>query len=267
VNLLAGGVMNTTTGVFTHLGGGDVMVTGGLVRAVGADNSRTGAVVGIKMVGDNVTQGPASQMESTRLAASAIAGISLVGDNLVNKFSASNTGAPGVEFRQRAANPLEITGLTSSGGNVVLMADDLNITGAVNVGPNTLTLLPTTASRNIGIQTGDVASALSLSTMDLSFVTAGTLDIGRSDNSGTGTLTVTAFPGALNVGTVRMFAKDIFWTASAGTPGSELAHNFELRAADNLNIVNSTLLFDDGVNVVLVANNDGNTVGHLKISN
>ena len=44
-------------------------------------------------------------------------------------------------------------------------------------------LSPTTISQNINLESSPTANTMSLSTGDISFVNAGTLEIGRNDNS------------------------------------------------------------------------------------
>ena len=84
-----------------------------------------------------------------------------------------------------SGNLLTVTGMSQTGGNVVITADDLNISGAINAGANSVTLRPTTLTQNINLESAP-SGGMSLSPGDLANITAGVLDIGRSDNTGTG---------------------------------------------------------------------------------
>jgi hypothetical protein len=81
--------------------------------------------------------------------------------------------------------------LMSNNGNITLSADAMTLTGTVNAGTAIVTLQQAgTTTRTIDVGLGTMAGDLGLSDADLGQVTAGILRIGRTDN--TGSITITA---------------------------------------------------------------------------
>jgi alpha-tubulin suppressor-like RCC1 family protein len=111
----------------------------------------------------------------------------------------------------------------SNGGNITLIANTMNISGAISgAGSSIVTLYPTTNSTPIDLGAADSANTLGLTDAELDLITAGTLAIG---NASSGAITVSAVISPLNYKTLALnkntsfsstggFASDIGATAA-----------------------------------------------------
>jgi len=256
-------------GMISVTAGGDIALnsSGGIGTSI---RTLENVTLHADAAGKSISQGVDSVIQANTLTATANSGITLIGNNLVTHFNASNSTANGIQFTSAAGTLLTVTGISQSGGDVIITADDLDITGGISAGANTVILRPTTLAQNINLENSPSGGVLSLSPNDISNVTAGTLEIGRNDNTGTGGMTVTGFivaPSAPNADTVRLFAKDIVVTgATIGNLGAPF-NNLEVRATDNLTLNgNSFAKLADGKSLTLVADNDLNLTGNLLIN-
>ncbi|TAK46426.1 MAG: filamentous hemagglutinin N-terminal domain-containing protein [Betaproteobacteria bacterium] len=161
------------------------------------------------------------------------------------------------------------TSVSAPNGSITLTADNQTIDGTVSAPAGTAALRPYDLGRQINVESSPSASVLSLTLAEIQNVTATTLEIGRSDGTGTGAMVVSAFPTSanLNAGTLKLFAQDISLATPIGGTGSEFAHHLEMRASNNLSIGDSTILLADGSNLALVADSDGSGAGNLAVSN
>ena len=284
IGLTVGGnlTLNAGSSGEAHIGspsagvaGGDISIVAGGNIALNANGATASAIRTLGNVtlqatsaGKSISEDAGSLIQANTLTATVNSGVTLNGNNLVTSLNATNTAANGIQFTEAAGNLLTVTGMSQTGGNVVITADDLNISGAINAGANSVTLRPTTLTQNINLESAP-SGGMSLSPGDLANITAGVLDIGRSDNTGTGTMTVTAFPNnaQANAASYRLFANNINFAASVGGTGTEFTRNLDMRASNNLSIADNTILLANGANLALVADNDSSGAGDLAISN
>ncbi len=159
--------------------------------------------------------------------------------------------------------------VSAPNGNITLAADNQTLDGTVSAPAGTVALQQYDLSRQINVESSASANVLSLTLAEIQNVTATTLEIGRSDGTGTGAMVVSAFPtsASLNAGTLKLFAQDISLATPVGGTGSEFAHHLEMRATNNLSISDSTILLANGSNLALVADSDSSGAGNLAVSN
>ncbi len=120
----------------------------------------------------------------------------------------------------------------------------------INGGSGTVTLRPSTLSRNINIESGSTAGVLSLTPTELATVTTtGTLEIGRSDGTGTLTVSTPIVAANVNAGTLRLFDKDIAFNAGVAVNG-----NLVLGATNNIVVQDATV--DAGGAMDVIAGNN-----------
>ena len=89
--------------------------------------------------------------------------------------------------------------VASSNGPIDLTADDMNLVGAVNAGTGTVTILPVTTTETIDLGTTAFpapAGTLGLGTAEIAEITAGTVIIGSTAD--TGNINVSASVGTAN---------------------------------------------------------------------
>jgi len=99
-------------------------------------------------------------------------------NNAVTSLTATSTSG-NLPIHQRSGTKLTVIGVTQSGGNLTITADDIDITGAINAGTNTVTLRPTRSRSRRQHRIDPTVGVLSLSPPTLAFGNAGTLEIGR----------------------------------------------------------------------------------------
>ncbi len=253
--------------------GGDVAVTAGGNIAlnssggVGTSILTTGNVtLHADAAGKSISEGVDSLIQANALAATANSGIALNGNNVVTNLNASNTTSGGIQFTEAAGNKLTVTGMSQTGGNIIVTADDLDITGAVNAGANSVTLRPTTLSQTINIESGPTGGVMSLSPSELGNVTAGTLEIGRSDGTGDVNVNTTIANSNINAGTVRVLAGNnvnLTTAADMGSSGTPFNHHLELKANNNVFVTNGNVYLADNRNLTIAADNDSSGVGDV----
>ena len=160
-------------------------------------------------------------------------------------------------------------GLTATGGDVTITASGLTLTGPIDNGTNTLTILPSQAGLTMGL---GGAGALALSAAEVGNITAGTLVFG---GTGAGTLTVGALATAQTdqIGTVRLVSgADITLGGDATFQSLDAQAETGMAVTGDLTTLagDLTLVSDaSGVgggdlslgNVILTAQADGTTVG------
>jgi filamentous hemagglutinin family protein len=255
--LLGGGNISVNAGGNIVLG--STATTGGTIHTAGNVTLQTGS-------GGSITEtGATSVIQANTLTASAAAGIALIGNNLVTNLSATNSTAGGIQFTEAPGSLLTVTGISQSGGNVVLTADDLNITNPINAGAATVTLRPTTLSRNVNIETSRTAGTLSLSPSELDQITAATLEVGRLDSTGTLTVASPITDANLNSSRFRLLANDININADIGTSPTPLAKNLELRSANDAAITIGRIFIADNNSLTVAADNDNSGSGNVII--
>jgi filamentous hemagglutinin family protein len=241
LNLSAGAINGSgslaVTSGYTHTGGsinlgGSASITQALGNLVIGGPITAGSITATATNGTISQAAGAILSTAGQLTTSSVGGTMLNASNAVASFNATNASAGGIQFTNAAVNKLTVTGMSQTGGNVIVTADDLDITVAVNAGSSTVTLRPTTLARNINIESTPTGG-LSLSPSEIGFITAGTLEIGRSD--GTGTLSVST-PVVAGTGTLRLLDKDIAVSASVYSPG-----NLALNATNNVTLQDATV--------------------------
>ncbi|MBK8070478.1 MAG: S-layer family protein [Ramlibacter sp.] len=114
--------------------------------------------------------------------------------NSVGTFTGTNTTSGNVELTVSNAL-LNVTAITNTGDNVTLVADDLNITGAISAAGSLVTLAPFTNNRAVNIAGG--AGGLNLTAAEVNLVSAADLAIGGTAASSVtvnGAMSVTGAP-------------------------------------------------------------------------
>jgi hypothetical protein len=201
------------------------------------------------------------------LTVSAHSGISLdSASNQVNQLNATNLGTGAVTFTNAPGALLTISGLNQAAGNVTVTADDMNITGAVSAAASAVTLRPTTLSRNTMIEASPTAGVLSLSQGELQQITATTLDIGRLDGSGNVNVNGAVNDANVQVGTLRFLAGNNFDHGSlSGIGAGAGTFSLEIRANNDVNLLNSGVNLGDNQSLTVVADNDTSGSGDVNI--
>ncbi|MBI2753527.1 MAG: filamentous hemagglutinin N-terminal domain-containing protein [Betaproteobacteria bacterium] len=125
--------------------------------------------------------------------------------------------------------------ICTTSGNVTLRADDMAIGHSIT-GTGTVSLAPNAVNRGIKIESSPSGGVLSLSPSEINLISAGTLEIGRSDGTGTLTVSTPVVAGNVNSGTVRLLDQDIAVNASFASNG-----NLALNATNNVNVQDATV--------------------------
>ncbi len=161
--------------------------------------------------------------------------------NHINTLSANTTG--GVSYKDSSS--FSVSGITTSNGDVELVADGITINGAVNAGIGKVTLAPLTATPEIRIGAGDSAGVFGVTDAEIDLITAATLQIGANGANGAN--------GATNVANV----------VSAITPASVTAleiHAASITATGGASIVVPTLTLGTGGAISFPGANDVDTL-------
>ncbi len=190
--------------------------------------------------------------------------------NLVTHLFASVSSSGDIAYSQAAGSLLTVTGITQmpTGHDVVISADDINITGAV-VAPSTITIRPVTLARGVAIEPVPGGAALSLSPTELQQISTQGLIIGRLD--GTGDLVLGASLASNDVGTgayLSLFAGGNLISntgASLGNSGTPFEHHVELVANNDVQLTNGNVFVADNRNLRIYADNDGSGTGSVNI--
>ncbi len=255
------------TGSVSVTAGGNITLNTGGGAGVAAIRSLGNVTLSATNSSRSITEASGGVIVANLLTATAHDGISLDSQgNQVTTLNATNLASGTVTFTNAPGALLAVSGISPAGGNVVVTADDLNLTGAINAGAGTVTLRPTTLSGNTIIESAPTGGVLSLSPGEIQLVTAATLDIGRLD--GTGNVDVNAAISDANVqaGTLRLLAGNNINTGAASVIGAGAgAFNLELRANNNVNLLNSGALMGDNRSQTVVADNDVSGVGDVNI--
>ena len=256
-----------------NIAGGNVSVTAGGGIAL---NSNAGVGTSINTL-DNVTliaggaisEGVDSSIRANALTTASSTGAALSALNQVSALTATNTGTNGIQFTNAPAALLTINSIAQSGGNVVITADDLNITGAIDAGANTVTLRPTTLTQNINIESTPTVGVMSLAPTEIQNVTAGTLEIGRTDGTGNLNLTAALANANVNAATLRLVSGgDINLSTAAADIGSlatPLTRHLELGAKNDVNVSDSSIYVGDNRNLTIIADSDSSGVGNVYV--
>src|SRR5262249_16711024 len=118
----------------------------------------------------------------------------------------------------------------------------------------------TTLNRNINIESTATAGVLSLTPTELGLIGAGTLEIGRTDGTGTLSVNASLLPTNVNASTLRLLDGTVMTAAFIGSVGTPFNHNLEIQASNSI-AVNGGIQLTDNENLTLVAN-----TGSLSIS-
>jgi hypothetical protein len=181
--------------------------------------------------GDTVTEEAAGSLAVPNLRVSSTNSATLLSANNVGVL-AGNTSAGSAPFSfNDGTHILTIgfvdgsTGFQTSGSNIHLIADDMDLSQMVNAGSGIVTLEPYTASNTIDLGTNSSGN-LGLTNSELNEVTAGVLRIGSSNFTGNIQVSAAINPthiGALslittNTGTISQGSGDTI-TVDSGTGG------------------------------------------------
>jgi hypothetical protein len=232
-----GGVFVNNTGALA-IGGLTSTLNGLRVTGAGGD-IRLVNVGGITLTtnGDTIL-GPGA---ITVLATGAGAGFQITGQttqtpvrSLAGPITLS-TGAGGTLVADAGANVP--TAISSGGAPVIISADDLDLRKALDAGSARVTLQQaTTAARGITLGTS-AAGNLGLSAAELNRVTAGELQIGRSDNTGSIFVTApVAAPGAATL--LSLFTGGAVVDSTPGEQADLTAPNLAIRAVFGIGSTN-----------------------------
>jgi len=227
-NLTGTITFDTPGGVVLANKNGAIVAVGG--AGIGGNLSVTNAT------GGNITQSGALVVGGTTTITNNGSGGTIVltdsGNKLTGTIKLKTTGASAdATVANSVATKL---GASTTGGNLTVEADALNITGAVNVngGAGTMTVKPLTSGTQLSLQG---ASALNLDQTDLDHITAGTFVFG---NATAGDLTVN--------GKVKLASTNIT--------------NMVLQTGGNI-VLNNAVIGASGGNLTLVGNTLTNTEG------
>ena len=153
-------------------------------------------------------------------------------------------------------------GTQVTGNNVTFIANDMNLAGGVS-GTGTVTLAPFTTSRSIHIESTPSAGVLSLAPGEVGNVSAGTLDIGRSD--GTGTLAVNAALEMGGVAALRLFGGDVNLSSNI-TKSSGADASLSLIAKNSIQTFSGADITSTSNKLDIVLNSDSDASGAGRIT-
>lgn len=176
------GEVATDSGTFTlngtgGSGGGDgINISAGVVGTASSNTTIIGT--GGNDGGDGLYMGNSAFVSTTNGGDITITGTATGGDVAINMNGGGN----------------EI-GTFGTTGNITLVGDSMNLAGAIGATTNAVTLEPQTTSAAIDL--GDTSGILNLSQADLNTVTAGTLQIGTSTDTGQITVAAMSVPSTV----------------------------------------------------------------------
>ena len=193
----------------------------------------------------------------------------------VTVSEAVNAGASTAAITLNGADKLLTNSSSIVGqGGVTLTADKMALSGGtVNASAGTAILRPNAIAANIdvGSLTDLQATTLELSTAELATVTASTLQVGRTD--GTGTLNLTAPIGTadVNAGTLRLVHGNVSSDAATnlgadiGISGTPFVHHLELQANNNVDFKGNNIYLADDKTLTIRADLDNNGLGDVTL--
>jgi hypothetical protein len=172
------------------------------------------------------------------------------------------TGGGNVTLEAAALLTLSGPGTQVTGNNVTLIANDMSILGGVT--GTTVTLAPFTVSRNINIESSPSGGVLSLTPGGIGNVSAGTLQIGRAD--GTGTLSVNAALEMGALGALTLFGGDINVSSNI-TKSSGADASLSLVAKNSIHLLSGADITSSSnkLNVVLNSDADASGAGRIEL--
>jgi trimeric autotransporter adhesin len=280
-------VITMASGTTINAGSAEINVT--LNDGAGLTNSTSGAITlgnltttGQAVVrnlgptaGSGIAQQPDSVITANRLVALASNGavaldnFTSTGAHMINTLAGGATG--NFAFRNGqlltvgtvATSSGTFTGIIVTGGNVSLLADDMSIASPISAGTGTVTLAPLTVSRNINIESSPTAGVLSLTPGEIGSVSAGTLQIGRSD--GTGTLSVNAALEMGAFGSLNLYGGDINVSSNI-TKSSGADASLGLIAKNSIQLLNGADISSTSNKLNVVLNSDADASGAGRIA-
>lgn len=282
IAIAAGGnlTLSPSAGAGVRIGSRAIDVQAGTI-AVSAGSITTNAgdgasnVAGIRTLGTisltsaaGVNEAIDTEITADGLSVSAATGILMnSAANLVTHLFANNSSSGNLEYSQAAGSLLTVTGINHVGtGNVVITADDLDITGAMTAAAGSVTLRPLALARNTVIENTPGGGVLSLSPTELQFVSTPLLTVGRLD--GTGNLDVNRFltDSDVNAATLRLVSGGNFNHGPASGIGAGAGtFNLDIVANNDVNLTNSNINLGDNRNLQVYADNDGSGTGSVNI--
>lgn len=235
--------------------------SGGLIALNAGLNSGTGA---LNLTGAGITQSAGALTGGALTLAgtgtfnlnSATNAVASIQGTVTGALTLVNNAALTVNLVDSQNNPIDITAQTglltvaadirSGTSTVVLTADDMSLGAAVNIGGNTVgpvsassvTFRPFTASRNVFLGDTGGAGNLNLSGADLLKIISNSLVIGRTNSTGTTTLSQAA--GGLDLAaesfTLTVNSGSITSNQLTTSATSPVTYNIGVAAAGTLNL-------------------------------
>lgn len=196
-DILLGGAADSNTGDVVSSGGGAAAITLSAGRDIKVQGGTSVALVdGSTGTGITVTAGRNLSITGLGDASSVSEIVSIGGSGNISLTAANlftaNVGSTGTAVR-------------SGGGAITVSANDMDIASDLDAGTGAVTLQQASiTSRNIDLGLGTAVGALGLSTLELDFVTASALQIGRTDNPGD--LSVTGLVSPANIDSLTLRA-------------------------------------------------------------
>jgi hypothetical protein len=271
------GSLNISEGAITGVGsltvnnnfsgtGGSVELFGNVSITQGEGPLNIGATISATNILLNAPTGAIIQAGSGVLTTDGLlntnsVGAVLNGENRANQFSAISGGGS-VEFTN-VEGVLTITGIDQSNGDVVITADDIEITGTVNAS-DTVIVRPHTLGRDVQIASTSTATELNLSPLELGLITADILEVGRSDSSGALRVNSYVDTSNVNVETLRLLGREVAFNEGFGGLGG-FNHNLEASANGTVAVNSSNIGLADGRNISLVGDSDSDGSGDVRI--
>jgi hypothetical protein len=190
-DILLGGAADSNTGDVVSAGGGNAAIN----LTAGRDiKVRGGTSVALTngSAGSGITATAGRDLSITGLGdASSVS-------EIISSGGAANISLTAANLFTANVGPLG-TAINSTGGAVTINAGDMSISSEIDAGSGTVTLQQaSTVARDINLGLGTGAGTLGLSTLEVGFVTAGELRIGRLDNPGNISVTGLVAPTGTN---------------------------------------------------------------------
>jgi len=262
----------TVTRAFSNAGGGVVLdAFGGSVTITQVEGSlHIGGEINARNVTLNAVSGGITQStagvlttDTGTLSINSSGAAILTAQNRIWQFNATSDGGD-IELTSVGVALLNVSGVRTTSGNVILTADNMNVVGQISAA-GTVTLRPYSLTRDVRVEFEFGGGGLNLSPVELDFVSAGTLVIGRIDSQATLRVAAYVDTGNVNAETLRLLAADIEFNAGLnGINGFD--HHLEARASDTVTISSGAYLgLADHRHLSLIADDDADGTGDVLI--
>ncbi|MBI3069105.1 MAG: hypothetical protein HYY79_09610, partial [Betaproteobacteria bacterium] len=243
--------------------GGPVTLQGGTARTQGSSGSANSAIAeasaGIQVAGTKTLN---------------ITGdLQILGGSALDSVVAPNVGSavaravldPGALDATASGNVVLSDGTVTGTGSaysaviasgVTLQADGMSIGGTINAGGGTVILRPNSTTRNINIESGATSGVLSLNPSELQKITAGTLEIGRTTDTGTLSVNTALNTADVNAATLILQHQNISVNGDIGSAVTPFQHDLALLAGNGVSTNNSIVLHSGGSLALVAATGD-----------